>query len=152
MGGCFSTQRSAQPNTRHKASRIFKPGGQGDAVKIVSSNVDVLPELTGGISRSKQSNDSGVASTSVECRSTGFPSVRYRPAPASLRWDGCLKYSGGQSRQACPSLQLVPTLICFLISAVHPTTAISVQSHQHLSCLLCSTATETTTCGVTHTM
>ena len=153
MGGCFSAQ-PAEPTTRHKASKLFEPGSHGNAAENVSSNADVLPESISAISRSKQSIDSVVASTSIEWRSTGFPSIRYSPESAPLR--GVKQVSEVQRepvalRVSRPAARIILNLT-FSFRAAHPTTAMSVQSHQRLSSRLWSMAAEVTLCGPTHIM
>lgn len=84
-GGCFSPKQAAEPAARSEASNVSRSGSPVNAAETPASNTNVLPELASGISRLKQSTDSGVASTSIECCSTGLPSSRYGLASARLR-------------------------------------------------------------------
>lgn len=112
LGSCFPAQQAAEPATRHKTSSFSTSGSHVHAVETPASNTDALPELATGISRLKQSPDSGVASTSIECCSTGLPSSRYGPASAILRCAiAYLRCRAGQPRQDCSTLQLVPDIL-----------------------------------------
>ena len=117
MGGCFSAQQPAEPTTRTE-SPVSGKCGRKDAVDNQISIVDGLPELASGYSCLKLGIDNGVASDSIECRSTGLPSIRYKQCqPQVTMSHRNVESSGSLTRQTRRWLNsaVQPTYLSFLL-------------------------------------
>lgn len=76
MGGCFSGHQTAELTSRTN-SLVSGKSGVKNAVQNEMSPVDAFSEATSGASGVRQGLGNGVDSDSIECRSTGLPSIRY---------------------------------------------------------------------------